>query len=267
MSGMGPTINRRDVIPSLDLHGCEKEVAVSRTTIFLDETCRKNNAKNGWVKIITGTGAHSPDGPVLRGAIKALLQKREMEFRMTEGKGSFLVNAVSGIVLYDPPQPTDSKVVVAPNWSSRSANNVIRRIITEGINESKKELKKNFHNRANEKAAMDKALAKSLEETRKRNEEEKHANEQLERALSVSRLDELKEREEEARMKEALENSKRELIEQSIDEEELIRRAMEESMLEEERMMILRESISSHSHNSQEDEELLEVFERSVIEF
>jgi len=105
-------------VASIDLHGCKKEVAVRSVTKFL-ESCVQNHASHSgklWVCIITGSGHHSPAGPVLRDAVRSLLDKREMEYTILYGKGSFLVNVCSGHELKaGPALPSDSKLVVKPN--------------------------------------------------------------------------------------------------------------------------------------------------------
>lgn len=89
------------------MHGFRKEEAIREVTKFFE------SHNESWVHIITGTGSHSQHGGVLKVAIESLLNRREMEFKKTS-PGSFLVNAASGIVFYEPMQPTDSKVVLQP---------------------------------------------------------------------------------------------------------------------------------------------------------
>ena len=122
----------------LDLHGYTKERAIERLTFFLDQLRHKHlhslsNAPNYTppshmiVTIVTGSGKHSQSGPVLRQAVEKTLTKRQMNFRLNHGKGSFLVDAFSGVELrlrgghrqglvHDESGaircPTDSKVVV-----------------------------------------------------------------------------------------------------------------------------------------------------------
>ena len=100
---------------TIDLHGYRKSEAIAALTSFLER-----NQGQGWVTVITGSGAHSHNGPILRTAVQSLLEKRQMEFTLNRGKGSFLVNADSGFVLYDPEAPTDTKVVLQ---KASSANN------------------------------------------------------------------------------------------------------------------------------------------------
>ena len=73
-----------------------------------------NSSNNkGLVTIVTGTGAHSPSGPVLRSAVLKLLQRRQMQFALQAPPGSILVNALSGVPWYKQQcQAMDTKVIV-----------------------------------------------------------------------------------------------------------------------------------------------------------
>eukprot|EP00584_Thalassiosira_punctigera_P004522 CAMPEP_0172539974 /NCGR_PEP_ID=MMETSP1067-20121228/11069_1 /TAXON_ID=265564 ORGANISM="Thalassiosira punctigera, Strain Tpunct2005C2" /NCGR_SAMPLE_ID=MMETSP1067 /ASSEMBLY_ACC=CAM_ASM_000444 /LENGTH=451 /DNA_ID=CAMNT_0013325743 /DNA_START=146 /DNA_END=1501 /DNA_ORIENTATION=- len=112
-------------LTTLDLHGKRLEDAISEVTIFLDRIRRTVAAfsrgrlgeqKNVlYVTIITGSGSHSTHGPVLRGAVEKLLQKRGMIFRLERGGGAFKVDALSGWDIHAPVPATESKVVVAEN--------------------------------------------------------------------------------------------------------------------------------------------------------
>jgi len=111
-----------DKSKTIDLHGYTKIQAIERTTFFLDQIRHKQRNRNYtkttvsgplMVSIITGSGKHSTDGPVLRDAIQKLLQKRQMSFQLNHGKGSFTVDALSGIDLYNPDLfKSDTKVLV-----------------------------------------------------------------------------------------------------------------------------------------------------------
>ena len=110
----------------LDLHGFTKERAIEKVTFFLDQIRHKHlyslsnspayvHPSTMPVTIITGSGKHSQSGPVLRQAVEKILTKRQMSFRLNHGKGSFLVDAFSGVELNlrdDLLCPTDSKVLV-----------------------------------------------------------------------------------------------------------------------------------------------------------
>jgi Uncharacterized protein conserved in bacteria len=93
---------------TLDLHGCTKLQAIEKLTFFLDQIrtrCHHDhnyNHNQRFVTIITGSGKHSSHGPVLRQAIQHVLEKRQMNFHLNDrGKGSFCVDALSGIDLVD----------------------------------------------------------------------------------------------------------------------------------------------------------------------
>ena len=97
-------------LPTLDLHGYRKEAAIRAVTDFLDVQSRLGNQM---VSIITGTGAHSAAGPVLRTAVTSLLQRRQMEFSRGDTAGSVKVNCQSGHVWTMRQQTAvDTKLVV-----------------------------------------------------------------------------------------------------------------------------------------------------------
>ncbi|KAG7346538.1 Smr domain containing protein [Nitzschia inconspicua] len=225
----------RRIVASIDLHGYRKSEAISRLTEFLDQTTRKYNRKGGpcWVEVTTGSGAHSIDGPVIRPAVQALLEQRQMIWQVKgTGKACFLVDAASGIVLYEPDQPRDSKVILTdssslfPNhptsgrWSSVSAllrtpatdpNNIASSELegeAEAIRQSTKALKKEFEKRKKEEHALERAMSMSrCEAIRKQEEEEKV----MKRIVSMSILDNKQALEEEESFQRAVELSKQEL--------------------------------------------------------
>mmetsp|Transcript_19409 Transcript_19409/g.42186 ORF Transcript_19409/g.42186 Transcript_19409/m.42186 type:complete len:301 (+) Transcript_19409:146-1048(+) len=292
--------NRRAVArDTLDLHGYNKSEGVRRTTEFLDRTRTRNkNVEKAWVLIITGSGAHSSDGPVLRGAIESILVKRKIEYHVMKGKGSLLVNAASGFVLYDPAQPTDSKVIVTQALSSDLSSSIqfptLKKRFSESTERSRNELKRSFYNRYNEKAAFDKALSESESLDRMNTADEEDEKKVLERVLSLSLLEEQKAKEQEEKLREAIEFSKQESIMQSMDEQEQIRKATELSNIEfeyqndpdscfqraielsrkgcedidVEMLMMLDESARKHRREQQECEaEFVLAMELSVAEF
>lgn len=288
---------------TLDLHGYKKSEGLSRTTDFLDRTTRLINGKDAWVQIITGSGAHSPHGPVLRGAIEALLLKRKIDYIPMKGGGSFLVNASSGYVLYDPVQPTDSKVIVAEPPASSSSNNdgPYRARTLMGANKrpesaggGRKELKKSFYKRVNEELAYDKVVSESLEQTKRKDREAEMEKELLERAVGLSLLDKEMGKEDEEKIHKAIEISKRESIVIAMDEDEQIRKLMalskmefecqidpdaclkqaielsrnESNAFDEQMLTILRDSATRYKEeNQREDEDILKALELSVVEF
>lgn len=271
---------------SLDLHGCSKSEALSRTTDFLERSNSSRNSKNSWVLIITGSGAHSMDGPVLRGAVERLLLKRKIEYYPMIGRGSFLVNAATGITLYERPQPIDSKVCVTSNLPSihRTGNSRERE-----LSESKKKtkiLKNKFHKLRKENAAFDKAISKSLEENMRRGEDDELSC----RAMNLSLLEKREEKEEEQNLCAAIEISKQELCNRNIDDDDQLRkilavsklefdyqnnpdaciqRAIELSEKEEDQLQHNKpiEGFASKHDEDQEDEEFLKALEMSIEEF
>lgn len=277
-------------VDTLDLHGCTKSEAISRTTDFLHRSTTSMKAENAWVLIITGSGAHSSDGPALRGAIEALLTKREMEHYLMKGKGSLLVNAASGFELYGPSQPTDSKVILAPNDSAsvvttrKTKQCPIRYLEKDSdLSESQKALKKQFRNRSNELAAVDKAISKSSLEENARIRNEDDEKQLLDRAMSLSLIDKEKETDEESNVRRVIELSKQESIVHAMDEEEQIRKSISLSKMEYDHQQLdpdacLQEAIKSSREDSnkmyedcifnrEQDEGFLEALELSVLDF
>ncbi|GKY97767.1 hypothetical protein MPSEU_000734900 [Mayamaea pseudoterrestris] len=128
-------------IPSLDLHGLTRDVAIRRVTDFLETHAAapnplpsssattsnnssgsrsKHKKRTTWVCIITGSGSHSAQGPVLRSEVQKLLERRQMEYSRNTA-GSFLVNAPSGITLYAQTQSVDSKIIVQGQKQQQSS--------------------------------------------------------------------------------------------------------------------------------------------------
>lgn len=111
-----------EIVSTLDLHGFRLEKGISALTSFISESVQQfSRSRNGvWVRVITGTGQHSPNGPVLRTAVASTLNKRNMTFWMDPGKGSFTVRADSGFVLhFDNPATRENTKVV---FRSRDEN-------------------------------------------------------------------------------------------------------------------------------------------------
>ena len=93
---------------SLDLHGYTKDKAIRQMTLFIADQARKSRARVGagararadetntcntpfWIEVITGSGSHSMDGPVLREAVRSVLDVRKMHY-VSMNAGSFAVN-------------------------------------------------------------------------------------------------------------------------------------------------------------------------------
>lgn len=276
-------------VHTLDLHGCSKSEAISHTTDFLERSNWQMDFENAWVLIITGSGAHSIHGPVLRGAVETLLIKRKIEYYQMKGKGSFLVNAASGFVLYEPPQPIDSKVIVASNTvSTRGKILPLRRNLSEN-QKCSKALKKEFYNRSKEMKDFDEAISRSLEEKERIIVEDK---ELLSRALNLSLQEKRKQSQEEKELFLAKKISKSESTANMMKEDEEIRntlalskmefdclkdpdaciqRAIElsrkESQKNDEEMFYKLDCTCSKHDREQEDDEFLKVLELSMAEF
>lgn len=123
-------------LPCIDLHGLTRDDAIATVANFLNAQ-RASSVKQECnspyspvpVVIITGSGKHSHSGPVLRPVIEKYLQKREMNYVLNKGKGSFTVDCTSGIDLYfDNNQNVCTKVIIASHdeiskRSDRQSNN------------------------------------------------------------------------------------------------------------------------------------------------
>jgi hypothetical protein len=116
------------VVPAatIDLHGYKRDEGIAAVTAFVESSQRQfPPPTDAWVCIITGSGHHSPSGPVLRDAVRSLLNKREMEYTLQRGKGSFLVNVHSGHALVAAPALAEcTKIqIVANNTKNNNDNN------------------------------------------------------------------------------------------------------------------------------------------------
>lgn len=200
-----------------------------------------------------------------------------------------MVNASSGIVLYEPSQPRDSKVTVAPPSTSGFTDgpNHIRRSLleqqlSENRGESRKALKKQFYTIRNEGAAFDEAISKSLKEEERIKKENEEHKDLLEQALKLSLAEKQKEAEEEEKLFAAIELSKKECIVHAMDEDEQIRKLMAISKAEFDQQndpdvylqKVIELSRKEENNNcalrngeDNEDEGLLKALELSVVDF
>ena len=109
----------------LDLHGETREKAVSKLISFLDQIRHNHSTESSstsvMVTIVTGSGSHSSTGPVLRPAIEKVLKKRQMKYHLTHRKGAFVVDALSGIELYEE-AVVDTKINFVPDEEFRAVN-------------------------------------------------------------------------------------------------------------------------------------------------
>jgi D-ribose pyranose/furanose isomerase RbsD len=193
---------------SIDLHGYRKSEGIKALTLFLEEVVSRSRmrTRNGdvWVLVVTGSGAHSSEGPVLRDAVKNLLEKRQMEYSINRGKGSFTVNANSGITFYDPKNPVDSKIILKeppekipalPKGPRKGVHTGLVydddaptplevACIDKAITESRTELLKVFNEEKREEMILKRVASMSLLEAK---QEEEH--EMIQRALSMSLIE------------------------------------------------------------------------------
>lgn len=184
---------------------------------------------------------------VLRPAVQVLLEQRQMTWQVKgSGNACLLVNAASGIVLYEPDQPRDSKVIVTDDCSSlphlgsagrwSSAMGMLKGSAAtaeggaEGIQQSTKALKKEFNKRRNEERAVERAMSMSKEEAVREKEEEEKV---MKRVVSLSILDSKRELEDQESYQRAVELSKQELDAEK-NAEAAVLRAMELSRKEHE---------------------------------
>lgn len=261
------------VTATIDLHGYRKSQAIIALTSFLDQVVsrqrkqRDGAMKDVWVLVITGSGAHSPDGPVLRNSVEALLQKRQMQFITNRGRGSFNVKANSGIVFYEPDAPRDTKVIVKnapetipalpkpPKISNLAqvaldygddAPTPCEVVATEkAIEESRKDQQEVLKDQKKDEKLLKRAVSMSLLQAQK---EDKEEQEIMQRALSLSLLDSQSNIDDD--LQRALELSQKE-FEHFPDENEELQKALE-----------LSQKISSR-----DDDELLQILELSKNEY
>jgi hypothetical protein len=170
------------------------------------------------------------------------------------------VDAASGIVLYDPEQPTDSKVIIksdAVALSSKRFSEAIKGRLVRGQSTiankdaNNKALKKLFDRKRNEERAFERAISVSSEEVKKEKEEEDKI---IKRAMSLSILDSKAELDEDDTLKQAMAMSQHE-FERENEAEALFLEAIELSRTE------------CHRHEIEEDDELLRALEQSVLDF
>lgn len=285
--------NVNSPIAEIDLHGCTKSEAVQRLTIFLDEVSRRceNSSRqlspsdSCWVLVITGSGAHSSHGPVLRTAVEDLFRKRQMQYTINRGKGGFSVNANSGFAFFEPAQPIDSKVIItggASGSSSLSYASILSkhrdRVRAPPVNLKSEPLPIDV---ASSDAAMEESRM-NAERERTRDRQEKH---QLEKAMLMSAIQQKKEEEEEAQlMQRAMslsltegsspenENEKEELQKAIIASQHYEEENLREQQREEEFMLQKALSISvletrKEKGDYEEEEMLQKVLSRSMKDF
>mmetsp|Transcript_66963 Transcript_66963/g.193519 ORF Transcript_66963/g.193519 Transcript_66963/m.193519 type:complete len:303 (-) Transcript_66963:60-968(-) len=261
---------------TIDLHGYRKSEGIKTLTSFLEGTVskhrrRKNCTGDVWVLVVTGSGAHSPEGPVLRSAVENLLQKRQMEFIVNRGKGSFTVKANSGIVFYEPDAPVDTKLIIrdAPERIPSLPTAAKFRLVRGGL------LDEDESPTPNEVAATDKAFEESRKYHEKSMQEAKKEENMMKRAVSMSMLEAKKdEEEEEAMVHRAMSMSllERRPSEDEFDEElrkalELSQKDLQTSFHTDSEAGDLEAALElSRTIMTREDEELLKIMELSKKE-
>jgi DNA-nicking Smr family endonuclease len=201
--------SRRINVAELDLHGRTREAAIREVTQVLD-----THGEASWVHIITGSGAHSPSGPVLRHAVEAVLKGRKMEYRRTS-PGSFLVNAASGVPVVTPTgaavEAVPSPPLEDPPWAGRPAA-AGRFALDTGEADGEHGQAPAACAEAAASAMLDDPIIRrfeeelrqlelarenSLEEAQHQSYEQSKAKEQLRKALRLSQLEDAKRRTEE----------------------------------------------------------------------
>ncbi len=89
--GPPDTLRAKPVLDELDLHGCQAAEAEIKLVSFLQRWSR--HEPGAVVRVITGRGAHSGKGPVLRDLVRGLLSGRLDQFvdEWLADVGAFLV--------------------------------------------------------------------------------------------------------------------------------------------------------------------------------
>jgi Smr domain len=258
---------------SIDLHGYRKSEGIKALTSFLDHVDTRGRRRNKhcdiWVLVITGSGAHSPEGPVLRETVKNLLDKRQMEYFLNRGKGSFTVNASSGIAFYEPPDPVDSKIILKVRPETIPALPKGPTVASQTIHVYGDDAPT-----LQEVAALDKAIKESRIEQQKVLQETKREEKLLKRAASLSLLDVKEDYEEQEMMDRAVSMS---LLECNVRDAEGsdhdLQRALELSQTDFEQHSydvdeeIRKALVLSQNFTSTEDEQLQQILELSMKEY
>jgi len=229
--------------PLLDLHGYQREAAMAAVTRFLEVHARTG----ALVCIVTGTGSHSPNGPVLRSALISLLQRRQMEYEQDK-PGSFRVRAGTGIVFYrQASTEPDTKLLIENDtddgFSLRNAMSRSRATATP----SRLELLvppqghmsgPTLSEVVASETAFSRAREESLDLQRQRTKEEKiRESQELQLAMEVSRRQlEVEEDELDDSLQKAIKSSELEALKRE-QEEAVMRRAMQESEKEQKKQL------------------------------
>mmetsp|Transcript_5484 Transcript_5484/g.7000 ORF Transcript_5484/g.7000 Transcript_5484/m.7000 type:complete len:331 (+) Transcript_5484:147-1139(+) len=261
MTTIGTNRNRNDYDNNLilDLHGQTRDKAIKNSVSYLDRIRFENSNTNTkiWVTIITGTGSHSSNGPVLRTAIEKILKMRQMEYTIQNGKGAFIVNAMSGIQLYaENKNPVCTKIVVIPHSENEGPSLIRRKPPSISIEKFKPSVESKVNDATTtpaiasilsddnplpaEVAEYDKTLAhvkgESMSEVIKMRSDEIRERHAMEKAGSLSlelqKEEKASRRKEEESLKIAIDLSSEAAEKDRLKEEEILKNVMEISKLE-----------------------------------
>lgn len=252
----------------LDLHGCTKLQAIERLTFFLDQLRHHHKHKaprtlkgnhlittlpgSMPITVVTGSGKHSSHGPVLRQAVERTLQRRQMNFQLNSGNGSFCVDALSGIDLISRENTLkeDTKVIITGiinqndvqlvnrNTTTSIAAVQLNTLIGSSTISSTSSMDNNIGNEESlptpSEAARDDEqiqIVKQLSQSEAAKEKSLMVKEQndLKRAFQDSAICNEEMEEEERALMKALEVSKQQTEQINDDEDEMIRQAVEMS--------------------------------------
>ena len=260
-------------LPLLDLHGLRKEEAIQAVTRFLET----HESRHHYVQIITGTGSHSPHGPVLRTAVDNLLRRRQMEFEQDK-PGSFRVRSGTGIVFYHQAAcDVDTKVIVQhrPSTTSQEEFNLQTALARSKGTRSEHNILLQHHqqplvslssgptlaevaqNDAEFALARQESLALQRQDNRHKSREKNEMDLALE--ISLKQMDLEKAEEEHALQKsiqEAMATSEAEALRIRQEEEQDLQQALEQSAKE----------LAHSLHELNEEELLREAMEQSLRE-
>lgn len=228
-------------LATLDLHGNTKDQAISKMTFFFSEVVRRYGG--GQVLIITGSGSHSNNGPVLRQAVKATLDKRQMTYTINPGRGSFNVDATSGHELYadNRHQPIDTKLVMAP---AREQTTNLRQLAARSVSSGRSFAPKTTEQSplpsdvAADDAVLNRVKLISVAEASTAHASRVRSKNELERATSLSLQEEERQAEQQKDIERiialSLQEQKQLEAEQWAKQQQEIERAIELSAMEEE---------------------------------
>ncbi|EEC44074.1 predicted protein [Phaeodactylum tricornutum CCAP 1055/1] len=255
-------------LPTLDLHGFRRERAVRDTVAFLEIH------QTSWVIVITGSGRHSPEGPVLRGAVESILQRRGMQFSRNT-PGTFLVNAATGHsnYYYQDGCAEDTKVVVRDANEEEVAVQLAMRKTTRGYCGTASG--RALHRSSSSSGSSENCLGTgpSLVEVARADQELDQARAE---SLQLVREEASKYKREAKAIRKAVAKSIDEVRKYEDEEEELLRKAVQLSeeqeaseREEEERILreVLRESEKDSKSSCHSDDALREAILRSDCEY